>query len=46
MGGGEQQIFTIGRGLVTNASLVLMDEMPKGVSGMVRTGFQLSVRNW
>lgn len=35
LSGGEQQILAIGRALVTNSSLLLMDEPSEGVSTMV-----------
>lgn len=35
LSGGEQQILAIGRSLVTNSSLLLMDEPSEGVSTMV-----------
>ncbi|MCC8025714.1 MAG: ABC transporter ATP-binding protein [Clostridium sp.] len=35
LSGGEQQILTIGRALVTNSGLLLMDEPSEGVSAMV-----------
>ncbi|MEA5016784.1 MAG: ABC transporter ATP-binding protein [Candidatus Limiplasma sp.] len=35
LSGGEQQILAIGRALVTNSSLLLMDEPSEGVSAMV-----------
>ncbi len=35
LSGGEQQILTIGRALVTNSNLILMDEPSEGVSTMV-----------
>ncbi len=46
LSGGEQQILTIGRALVANGNMLLMDEPSEGVSTMVLERLRTICDNW